>query len=93
MIETATQTETYEEMIIRTDALWERMKRETGSLPNQLAVVGWLKHERIVQHVKDNKDALAVLKIARTEVLRDVHIDTMEAAFRFLIYTNDWQSE
>jgi hypothetical protein len=80
-------------------ALQKRLDMERDSLPNQLAVIGYLKHESIDRYVSRNYPEMyvaiqdAVLRDARQETIRDLNVDAMCMCMDFLIYSSDWGTE
>lgn len=79
------------------DVVMLRNQREGDSLPNQLAVIGYIKLNHIEKylvnaHTKDYPTlAKEVISPAFQEVMRDVNIDAIKAAMDYLLYTLNWK--
>jgi hypothetical protein len=78
------------------NAIIARIEREENSIPNQLAVIGYIKLSRAAQYLylnyQENREAVAIIEAALTEVQRDVHIKSVRAILDYILYTIDWKS-
>lgn len=81
------------------EQLTQRLDMEEKSIANQLAVIAYIKMNRIEHYLagvltgEEYMQVHALMYDARIEIRRDVHIDALTAAWDFLIYKSDWKDE